>query len=347
MARVPRKEIFADDEVGIYHCVNRCVRRAYLCGRDSVTGQSFEHRREWIRERLEFLAGQFGIEVLGFAVMSNHLHVILRSRPDLVAGWSDDEAARRWWRIFPQRRDAEGNPAPPTESDLRMLQADVKKFAEIRKRLSSVSWFMRCLAEPIARRANQEDDCTGRFWEGRFKCQPLLDETALAACSVYVDLNPVRAGIAKTPETSEFTSAHERIHADKPRPGTEVKQRPAPRDGWLSPVELDARREERSRMPRRRASHKGFLPMSQAKYLELLDWTGRQVRQDKRGAIPADLAPILDRLQLSRETWIETVQHFGKWFHRAAGRPETLALEAQRRHRQWLSGISHSRAAFG
>jgi hypothetical protein len=100
-------------------------------------------------------------------------------------------------------------------------------------------------------------------------------------------------------------------------------------------------------MPRRRASHKGFLPMSQAKYLELLDWTGRQVRQEKRGAIPADLAPILDRLQLSRETWIETVQQFGKWFHRAAGRPETLALEAQRRHRRWLSGISHSRAAFG
>ena len=124
------------------------MRRAYLCGKDDVTGQSFEHRREWIRSRLEFLAGQFGIEVLGFAVMSNHLHVILRSRPDVVASWSDDEAARRWWRIFPQRRDEDGNAADPMESDLRMLQADVKKVQEIRKRLSHVSWLMRaCRAD--------------------------------------------------------------------------------------------------------------------------------------------------------------------------------------------------------
>jgi hypothetical protein len=347
MARAPRREVIADGEVGIYHCVNRCVRRAYLCGRDNVTGQSFEHRREWIRERLEFLAGQFGLEVLGFAVMSNHLHVILRSRPDVVAAWSDDEAARRWWHIFPQRHDDEGNASEPTAADLRMLQADVKRFAEIRKRLSNVSWFMRCLAEPIARRANREDDCTGRFWEGRFKCLPLLDEAAVAACSVYVDLNPVRAGVAKTPEASEFTSAHERIHADEPRKCPAKRQRVTPRDGWLSPVELDARREERSKQPRRRASHKGFLPLSQLQYLELLDWTGRQVRQDKRGAIPAELAPILDRLQLSHETWVATVQHFGKWFHRAAGRPETLAREAHRRGRHWLSGISHSREAFG
>ena len=81
-------------------------------------------------------------------------------------------------------------------------------------------------------------------------------------------------------------------------------------------MQLDERREERSKMPRRRASHKGFLPLSESQYLELLDWTGRQVRQDKRAAIPADLAPILDRLQLSRETWVATVQHFGKSFHR-------------------------------
>jgi hypothetical protein len=70
---------------------------------------------------------------------------------------------------------------------------------------------MKCLAEPIARLGNKEEKVTGHFWEGRFKAQPLLDETAIAACMVYEDLNPIRAGIAKTPETSDFTSVKERI----------------------------------------------------------------------------------------------------------------------------------------
>ena len=120
MPRLPRKEVLRDDEVTIDHCINRCVRPAFLCGRDPLTGQSFEHRREWLRARLELLAGEFGVEVLGFAVMSNHLHVILRSRPDVVRSWSDDEVARRWWNLFPQRCDESGEPATPTEFELKV-----------------------------------------------------------------------------------------------------------------------------------------------------------------------------------------------------------------------------------
>jgi hypothetical protein len=99
--------------------------------------------------------------------------------------------------------------------------------------------------------------------------------------------------------------------------------------------------------PGRRASGKGFLPLSLSEYLRLLDWTGRQSRPDKRGQIPGELAPLLARLQLSAETWVDTVLNFGRWFKRAAGRAESLTAEAARRGRHWLHGLAHSRAAFG
>ncbi|MGB6661628.1 MAG: hypothetical protein WBE90_21755, partial [Xanthobacteraceae bacterium] len=112
---------------------------------------NYEHRRQWIQDRIQFLAGQFGVDVLGFAVMSNHLHVVVRNRPDVVRGWSDDDVARRWWNLFPKHRDDDGNPKDPTDFELLMITADPARLAEIRQRLSSVSWFMRCLVEPIAR----------------------------------------------------------------------------------------------------------------------------------------------------------------------------------------------------
>ncbi len=213
MPRIRRRFLLDPAEIGVYHCINRCVRRAYLCGHDPVSGKDFEHRRQWIQDRMQFLAGQFGVDVLGFAVLSNHLHVVLRNRPDVVQTWSDIEVARRWWNVFPKRRDREGNAKEPTSIELQMIMIDPAKLAEIRQRLSSVSWFMRCLAERIARMANFEESCRGSFWEGRYKCVPLLDEAALVACLAYVDLNPIRARVAETPETSRFTSVYERIQA--------------------------------------------------------------------------------------------------------------------------------------
>ncbi|QDU96610.1 hypothetical protein [Lignipirellula cremea] len=345
MARTPRREVIDESAVGVFHCVNRCVRRAFLCGRDPVSGQDFDHRRAWIQRRMEFLAGEFGVEVLGFAVMSNHLHVILRTRPDVVAEWSDDDIALRWWNLFPLRREQDGSPAEPTEAELGMLLCDSKVLAERRQRLSSLSWFMRCLAEPIARRANKEDECTGRFWEGRYKCQPLLDEAALLACSVYVDLNPVRAGIAATPETSRHTSGYERIEARKATSGT-TRHSKRSTDDWLSPIELDEQSERSTAAPARRASHRGYLSLDLTAYLKLLDWTGRQIRRGKRGSIPSDLAPIMERLQISSDLWVDTVQNFRKLFHRAAGAPATLAAEAARQGKRWLAGMQTARECF-
>ncbi len=342
MARIPRREIIDEHAVGIYHCVQRCVRRAFLCGRDSVTGKNYEHRKEWIRSRLEFLAGQFAIDVLDYSVLDNHLHVVVRNRPDIVRSWSDTEVARRWWNLFPKRKDKSGQASEPHEHELAMLTADTDALAEKRRRLSSISWLMRCLAERIARQANKEDGCTGRFWEGRYKCQRLLDDAAVLACSIYVDLNPIRAGIATTPETSKFTSAYDRLHALHGRSAS-----PHATDAWLSPVQTASRLEDlKGEPPTCRASNLGFLNMELDEYLELLDWTSRQTQADQRAAIPSELQPILNRLHVSEGMWIDTVLNFGRWFHRAAGRQASLSQEATRHGRRWFAGIRHSRKAF-
>ena len=328
MPRLNRSEICASDEVQVFHLINRCVRRTYLCGQDRRSGKDFSHRKQWIRDRLEVLAGIFGIDVLGFAVMSNHLHVVARTRPDVVKSWSDDEVALRWWRLFPQRRETNGSPSEPTEFDLNMIRNDAAGLAEKRRRLSDVSWFMRCLAEPIARFANKEDKVTGRFWEGRFRAQPLLDETAIAACMVYVDLNPIRAGVAATPETSEFTSVKERIEdrqspaAETASTAKEIRTEQGPKAGWLAPIPLEpARMKSREKPTSHRASQKGCLPMSLEDYLALVEWTGRAYRKDKVGKIPEQCQPLFQRLQCDGQTWLDWVKNFRQRFRNEVGRP--------------------------
>ena len=199
MARLARSDAIDESTVGVYHCINRCVRRAFLCGDDPFSGNNYDHRKTWMQERLEFLASQFGIDVIGFSVMSNHFHTILRNRPDIVASWSDSEVARRWWNLFPARRNPDGTPATPRRAELKALASEIGK---LRKRLSSISWLMRCLTENVARRANKEDECSGRFFQGRFKSQQLLDEASILACAIYVDLNPIRSAVTATPEES-------------------------------------------------------------------------------------------------------------------------------------------------
>jgi REP element-mobilizing transposase RayT len=213
MPAFARRDIVNDAQVGVYHCIARCVRRAFLCGVDPYAGRDYNHRKEWVINRLRQLTGVFGVEACRHEVMSNHIHLVLRIRPDLVRQWSDDEVALRWRTIFPPHNEATGEPIEPEKHDLAMLTADASRLAALRGRLSSLSWFMRCICKWIARAANHEDQCRGRFWEGRFRSQVLLDEATLLACSVYVDLNPVRAGVAATPEESQYTSGCDRIRS--------------------------------------------------------------------------------------------------------------------------------------
>lgn len=168
MARQVRGECIDPAQVQLVHCIHRCVRRAFLCGHDPYSGRCYEHRRDWIRQRLKFLAVVLGIDCLTYCVMNNHLHLVLRSRPDVVAAWSDQEVARRWLRLFPKRRGSEG-PPEPADPEIHRIVSQPDVLAEIRRRLSDISWWTRCTAENIARQSNREDQCTGHFWEGRYR----------------------------------------------------------------------------------------------------------------------------------------------------------------------------------
>lgn len=298
----PRKTLVSLETTPYYHCVSRCVRRAFLCGKDDHSGQSFEHRRQWIQDKMKALADVFAVDVCAYSVMSNHYHVVLYIDRDEAESWGTAEVIRRWHNLFAghsiTRRFLAG------ESLLAAERALVSDLVESwRSRLMDISWYMRCLNEAIAREANREDDCTGRFWEGRFKSQALLDEKALAACLAYVDLNPIRAGMAETPETSDHTSVQERIRAMVDA-GHETDLQPS----HLMPFVGNPREE----MP------KG-LPFRLADYLELVDWTGRAMRDDKRGAIDSSLPPILERLQVEPKYWLHMAKHLESRFKGLVG----------------------------
>ena len=336
---IARKRIIDKSTSGFYHCTTRCVRRAFLCGEDAYSGINYDHRREWIRERLLILGELFAADVYAYAVMSNHYHVVLFMDVDRAAQWSDEEVARRWLRLCPPRLAVHQNPEAPQEADcfesfVSELAGNAERIALYRERLCDLSWLMRFLNEYIARKANREDGAKGRFWEGRFKTQALLDEGAVLACMAYVDLNPIRAGIAQTPEESEFTSVQQRLEQMTAQ-DNELS------DQSLNPVNTASGVEEPPH------PHAAIIANIKLKdYLQLIDWTGRQVREGKTGRIPPDLAPILERLNLDSAEWTETAQHFGKRFRLAAGHWERIKARALETGRNWLHGMGASRRIY-
>src|SRR5690606_211894 len=199
------------DDTPYYHCICRCVRRAFLCGIDHYSGHDYEHRRQWVVDRLAVLADVFAIDLCAYAVMSNHYHLVLRIDRDSALSWSDDEVVARWTRIFSGHLLVDRWRSDAADS------AEARRAQEMidlwRQRLFDLGWFMKCLNEHLARKANEEDQCKGRFWEGRYRSQALLDENALLSCMAYVDLNPVRAGMADKPEDAEYTSIQQRSQA--------------------------------------------------------------------------------------------------------------------------------------
>ena len=321
----PRSQQISLSDTPYYHCISRCVRRSFLCGTDHTTNKNYSHRKEWIVERLALLSKTFAIDVCAYAAMSNHLHLVLKINEPLAQGWSDETVIQHWEQLFliPVLVEHYQNGECNSEAEQKRAQETIQLF---RERLTDISWFMRCLNEHIARKANAEDHCTGRFWEGRFKSQALLDEQAILSCMIYVDLNPVRADICKTLESSEHTSIKQRIEQI-----TETANSTAT-------VKLSSFIGS--------SLKKNGIAFALKDYLELADWTGRIVREDKRGSIDASTPGILQKLQLDEDTWMETVQGYSKGFHSFVGPEEQLKSLCQKQKRHWVRGINACRKLF-
>lgn len=315
----PRSDTVAADAPGYYLCGARCVRQSWLCGIDPLTGMNYEHRRGWVERRLLELADSFAVGLYGWAVMSNHTHVVLYVDPELPQTWSAEEVAERWSRIHRQLSDRE----TPEEAARRALRRDAiltnpARLSEIRTRLGSVSWFMRFLNEAIAIAANREDGCTGRFWEGRFTCKALEDDAAVLGCLSYVDLNPIRAGIATDLAHSEYTSIRRRLNALASDPST----------GDVSMGPLGGH------------SASSFPVISNRAYVELVEWSGRQPRSDKKGLITGPPPACLTEFTADLKLWTRITTSLERGFGAAVGHPETLRRFAARTGRRWVRGAA-------
>jgi len=328
-------------ETSYYHCVARCVRRAFLCGKDSASGQDFSHRKQWIVDKIKELSGIYALDVCAYAVMSNHYHIVLHIDAETAESWSEEVVIERWKKLFKGNMLIE-----------RFLRGEIKSKAELtvvdeiiatwRERLMDISWFMRCLNESIAREANKEDNCKGRFWEGRFKSQALLDETALLTCMMYVDLNPIRAGINNTLEGSEFTSIQERLFAF-------AQQRKSRQSKNMQQEAVDETTIEllsfKGGASLKTDSQKG-LPFSLQDYFELIDWTGRVIRDDKKGAIPSHVLPILQKLGVNEVGWADNVNHFGRRFYHVVGAVDAMQQYSDKIGQWWMQGMGCSRRLY-
>lgn len=304
-----------------YHCITRCVRRAFLCGRDNYTGKSFEHRRKWIEDRLLYLNGVFCIKVVGYAVMSNHYHVIVRIDDSRAKELTQSEVIARWRKLYkgpPVVRKYLGD-AVLSEEESNSLSQLVNVW---REQLANISRFMGNLNEYIARRSNEEDACKGRFWESRFKLQAILDLPALLRTMCYVDLNPVRAKMAATPEQSEFTSVRRRLQKG---------------DHNLAAFSEIISNEDRIRLDSVSIHATDPIPIKFEDYLELLDWTGRSQAKGKSGLVGEDQPPILDRLGFSRKQWLQFQEYRKKsWTQRAFGTVESVRAYCESIGQRWI-----------
>ena len=320
---IPRKSLVSVDTTPSYHVVSRCVRRTFLFG--VFDNKDFSHRRNAIVARLAQLTQLFCIDISAYAIMANHYHLVVRIQKQRALNLSVDEVITRWRALFSLPFFAQRYADNSVMSDAELAEA-MRQIELRRERLYDLSWFMRCLNEPIARMANAEDDCTGRFWEGRFKSQALLDERAELQAMAYVDLNPIRATSADSLQNSDFTSIQTRL--DKSQ---------SPMKALLLPFASGSYQTNNSE----------HIPYNITEYIQLVDWTGRQIKDSKKGYIKEHTPPIFAQLKMNTVVWLHNCAHLEQTYHRVIGSSILMQEFCNKFKQQRVVGITAARLAFG
>ena len=325
----PRSSLVSLTDTPWYHVVSRCVRRAYLCGEDAHSGRSFEHRRGWIVERLEQLAGVFAVDIAAYAVMSNHFHLVVRIDAERVQGWDAEEVLRRWTQVFAgpllvQRYLANREALGEAET------AAVLKWVETyRSRLADLSWFMRVLNESIARlaRTPESSDYTA-IAERLAELQGRASRASAAVASGIRNAERVGGADEAVNPLDPPEESTERLHLQKEQRLAALPRAP------LMPFDATG-------------SLVTAVPFAFEDYLELVDGTGRVIREDKRGFIPGETPAILERLNIDPKQFIRTAGRTLRRFGTAIGTPEHLTERCVSRNVAYLRGIGAARVLFG
>lgn len=301
-----RKHTVIPGQPGFFHCVSRCVRRAWLCGTDPLTGNNYDHRRDWMLNRMCLLTTCFAMDIYAYALMSNHYHIVLYIDPLRVTTWSDAEVIRKWKTLWNWRKP-DSDPVIPKD-------VPAETIVLWRERLGDVSWVMRLLNEPLARIANAEDETKGHFWESRFRCNPLLDEPGLTTCMVYADLNPIKAGVAQTPDQSDYTSIQHRIRQLAAQHNTERAAAAAPESDEVqnSPTDKNASLQPISS---ENPEQSPALHLSLQSYIELVESTAEALLHQR--AIKS--TDTLTAMRIKPSGWMHAVKDFAHLFRTAAG----------------------------
>jgi REP element-mobilizing transposase RayT len=308
-----------------YHCISRCVRRSFLFGYDSLTQRNFDHRRAWVITQLQSLCSVFAIKVCAYAVMSNHYHLVLCVEPDAIRNLSDEEVLMRIKHIHTLRMH--GTFASIDKNKLNKIVTP-DEMESYRKMLIDISTFMGALNEYLARKANKEDDCKGRFWESRFKSMSLLDDAALLTCMAYVDLNPFKSGMAVSLEEADFTSIQERIRNSQSIK-TIKKDKSAINPGLKHHLGLFA-------SPNVANPH---IPCSWENYYQLVEWTQQQLQDKKSGSISIELQIMLDKLGVKPDVWLSQAKQLEKNYSWMVGSFEKLKHVLENKKLQWVRGM--------